>query len=397
MHLLLGCRSNTNDSSGKQKKGKNLNCPGLTAGVSEFMIEHNTQKSRNEKSATTKSVANSVSQSMSRSGIAKVTQSQQTSRPNGGPSLLPGCTEVLLECAPRSLDRPTHNNATGNSNQSPSLAKRPRSDKGSKRRQKENALRMTDPSRHYIGRHGNARLGAKRSARSIEEIEQSTKEAKKAEQLHGKLAINNDGKNHLARLLGGNRHGRLTGLGYLRSGLRGLRGGLGNRLGRLSRLSNGLNSRLSSRLGNRLSSRLGNSSGHGISRMILLQQVLRLLLILLVLVVHARRDYPSLKLPRSKGVQKNSHEQNAHTAENADRVASLGRVINEVGSNHAKEHGSTEQKGNGTGEAPTIGKHEHNHAEGHGAGAGHNRSTDREKQFLALLVRDLLKISQCPF
>ena len=171
IHLLLGCRSNTNDSSGKQKKGKNLNCPGLTAGVSEFMIEHNTQKGRNEKSATTKSVANSVSQGMSRSGIAKVTQSQQTSRPNGGPSLLPGCTEVLLECAPRSLDRPTHNDATGNSKQSSSLAKRPRSDKGGKRRQKENILRMTDPSRHYIGRHGNARLGAKRSARGIEEIE----------------------------------------------------------------------------------------------------------------------------------------------------------------------------------------------------------------------------------
>ena len=131
--------------------------------------------------------------------------------------------------------------------------------------------------------------------------------------------------------------------------------------------------------------------------MILLQQALRLLLILLVLIVHARRDYPSRKLPRSKGVQKNSHEQNAHTAENADRVASLGRVINEVGSNHAKKHGSTEQKGNGTGEAPTIGKHEHNHAEGHGAGAGNNRSTDGEKQFLPLLVRDSLKVSRCPF
>lgn len=158
MYLLFGCRSNTNDGSSEENKGKNLNCPCATSRISEFMIENNTQKSRNKKSATAKGIANGISQCISCSSITKVTDGQQSSRPNGRPPLFPGRTEVFFECTLWSFDRMTHNNATCKWKDSLLLAKRPRSNERSKRYQKEDALQITTLNSSYIWRHRNACL-----------------------------------------------------------------------------------------------------------------------------------------------------------------------------------------------------------------------------------------------
>ena len=124
--------------------------------------------------------------------------------------------------------------------------------------------------------------------------------------------------------------------------------------------------------------------------MILLQKALRLLL-LLVLVVHANRYSHKQHAPRRKRIQKNSDKQNAHARENANRIASLGRVVDEIGRNDAEKHSSTKQKGNGARQTPTIGQHEHDHAERHSTGTSNNRSSKRQKHLLFLPVTQSLR------